>query len=158
MMTLWGLWRKHPSNQTLSAYGDGELSEEETQRVTHHLDLCPMCAAIVQRDRSMGAAVRSFETVWDREHVLAHMKAAIVSRNRTLPTHDNGPLYRMGFMRSAPVVMAGLLIVLAVGVWQVALVRDNFTAQKVQQTERLLAMHDVLRSGMAGALIEAGRL
>jgi len=134
----------HPAFEAqLDAYLDGELAMPEAGELEAHLRVCPECARLEQRRRTLGAALREHLPRYEAPDMLrARVRAGL--RKETTPVRA----VRRGPMAWRALSVAASLAVVAVGSWQLALQR----AQGEALADQVVASH--LRSLMAGHLAD----
>jgi len=127
----------------LDAYLDGELAAPDAGELEAHLRVCPECARLEQRRRTLGAALREHLPRYEAPDTLrARVRAGL--RKETTPVRA----VRRGPMAWRALSVAASLAVVAVGSWQLALQR----AQGEALADQVVASH--LRSLMAGHLAD----
>jgi len=127
----------------LDAYLDGELAMPDAGELEAHLRVCPECARLEQRRRTLGASLREHLPRYEAPDMLrARVRAGL--RKETTPVGA----VRRGPLPWRALSMAASLAVVAVGSWQLALTRARGEAL----ADQVLASH--VRSLMAGHLAD----
>jgi len=134
----------HPAFEAqLDAYLDGELAMPEAGELEAHLRVCPECARLEQRRRTLGAALREHLPRYEAPDTLrARVRAGLRKETTAVRAVRRGP------MAWRALSVAASLAVVAVGSWQLAQQR----AQGEALADQVVASH--LRSLMAGHLAD----
>ena len=127
----------------LDAYLDGELAALDAGELEAHLRVCPECARLEQRRRTLGAALREHLPRYEAPDMLrARVRADLRRQTTAAGAARRGPLPWRTLSVAASVA------VVAVGSWQLALRR----AQGEALADQVVASH--VRSLMAGHLAD----
>lgn len=127
----------------LDSYLDGELAAPDAGELEAHLRVCPECARLEQRRRTLGAALREHLPRYEAPDTLrARVRAALRKETTPLGAVRRGPLPWRALS------VAASLAVVAVGSWQLALRR----AQGEALADQVVGSH--VRSLMAGHLAD----
>lgn len=127
----------------LDAYVDGELAAPDAGELEAHLRVCPECARLEQRRRTLSAALREHLPRYEAPDLLrARVRADLRRETTPAGTTRRGPLPWRALSVAASVA------VVAVGSWQLAFRR----AQGEALADQVVASH--VRSLMAGHLAD----
>ncbi|MFQ5942546.1 MAG: anti-sigma factor family protein [Anaerolineales bacterium] len=94
---------EHPTNETLQAYLDDELSKREDRKLEAHLQVCPACAAELAQIQNLFLSIESLTSEPLTADLVTGVKAAIQPRI---------PSLALGELVAAAVLTAGLVLTL----------------------------------------------
>jgi anti-sigma factor RsiW len=127
----------------LDAYLDGELAAPDAGELEAHLRVCPECARLEQRRRTLGAALREHLPRYEAPDTLrARVRAGLRGETASAGAARRGP------QPWRALALAASLAVVAVGSWQLASRRALGEAL----ADQVVASH--VRSLMAGHLAD----